>query len=121
MKWNDNRTVIVASNYHRVEPLRKTERYVKSQGKKQIPQPDAIYKYSRGMREAYVCDKKLCSYRPRLRKRFWSWNLFSHDLNRAVVASHEIYRGMNNKKKLIHHDFRVEVAESLLISQQLLR
>ena len=49
VKWNDNRAVTVASNYFGVEPLHKTERYVKGQGRKQIPQPDAIHKYNKGM------------------------------------------------------------------------
>lgn len=49
VKWNDNRAVTVASNYYGVEPLHKTERYVKGQGRKQIPQPDAIHKYNKGM------------------------------------------------------------------------
>ena len=66
VKWNDNRAVTVASNYYGVQPLHKTERYLKGEGKKLIPQPDAIYKYNRGMGGVDVCDKKLSSYRPRL-------------------------------------------------------
>lgn len=121
MKWNDNRAVTVASNYYGVQPLHKTERYLRGEGKKLIPQPDAIYKYNRGMGGVDVCDKKLSSYRPHLRKRCWWWNLFTHALNLAVVASHEIHKRLNKEKKLGHHDFRVEVAESMLISQQLPR
>ena len=117
VKWNDNRPVTIASNYYGVTPLHKAERYVKGEGRKRITQPDAIYKYNKGMGGVDVCDRKLSSYRPRLRTRKWWWNLFAHALNMSVVAAHEFYKRLNGQK-ISHHDFRIEIAESLLIMQR---
>ena len=72
-----------------------------------------------GWEEAMYVTKKLSSYQPRLRKRGWWWNIFLHARNIAVVASHKIHKRLNNEMNLSHHDFGVEVAESMLLSQQI--
>ena len=78
VKWNDNCTVTVASNYYGISPEQKTERRVKDERKKLVTQPYAINMYNKSMGGVDVCDRMLASYRPRLRSKKWWWNLFSH-------------------------------------------
>ncbi|CAB4059663.1 unnamed protein product [Lepeophtheirus salmonis] len=66
VKWNDNCTVTIASNYYGVFPIQKVERRVKHEHKKTVDQPYLIQMDNQGMGGVDICDIFLASYRPRL-------------------------------------------------------
>jgi len=113
LKWNDNNAVSFASNYYGIVPVHNAERRVKTQGKTTVHQPHLIKMYNLGMGGVDVCDRLLSAYRPRFRSKKWWWNLFSHIINLAVVASYKFYTHANPATKMTHIQFRRYVARSL--------
>ena len=113
VKWNDNCSVSVASNYYGMHPYQKVERRVKNEQKKTVDQPFLIKMYNKGMGGVDVCDRLLSSYRPWLRSRKWWWNLFSHMLNLSVVAAYKFYNHVN-LIGVSHIQFRREIARALV-------
>ena len=99
--------------------MHNAERRVKKEPRKIVPQPHAIRMYNKGMGGVDVCDRKLCTYRPRLRNRKWWWNIFTHVLNLSVVAAHGVYNRITvrSQDKMDHHDFHIEVAETMTMQQ----
>jgi len=61
--------VTLASNHTAVEPLQTARRRVKSMKAKEVPQPNVVHKYNKGMGGVDVLDRMLAAYRLRLRCR----------------------------------------------------
>ena len=118
VKWNDNSSVTVASNYYGVNPIHKVERRVKKENKKAVDQPHLIHMYNKGMGGVDVCDRMLSSYRPRLRSKKWWWNIFSNMLNLAVVAAFTFYQYIGGSAGMSHIMFRREIARTMVKFQE---
>ena len=105
VKWNDNAVVTVASNYFTATPIQKTHRRVRSENRKEVEQPNLIYKYNFGMGGVDQLDRLASSYRPRLRSKKWWWNLFSNGLNLSVIAAYRFFQYLNPEQKMTHLQF----------------
>ncbi|KAL3244290.1 hypothetical protein MRX96_018912 [Rhipicephalus microplus] len=117
----DNAVVTVSSNHLSREPVGSAKRFSRRSNKKvDIPQPYLIKKYNEGMGGVDVMDRLLGSYRPRLRRKKWWWNLFSNGLNMAVVAGWllhcELHKGSD--AAMTHIAFWRDVTLSLLQLKQ---
>ena len=114
MKWNDNSTVTVVSNYCGVNPIHKVERRVKKGNKNSVDQPHLIHMYNKGMKGVDVFDRMLSSYGLRRRSKKWWWNIFANLLNMAAVAAFRFYQHVGGSTNMSHTMFRREIARARL-------
>ncbi len=117
VKWNDNSSVTVASNYG-VNPIHQVQRRVKKENRKLVYLPHLIHMYNKGMGGVYVCVRMLSSYRPRLRSKKWWWNIFSTILNLAMVAAFRFYEHIDGSVGMSHIMFRRETARPMIKFQE---
>ena len=118
MKWNDNSTVTVASNYYGVSTIHKVERRVKKENKKLLDYPYLIHMYNKGMGGIDVCDRTLSSYRPRLRSTKWWWIIFSNMLYMAAVAAFRFYQHIGGQTNMSHTMFKRKIAGAMINTQE---
>jgi hypothetical protein len=90
VKWNDNATVHVASNYLTHEPLQTAKRRV-GRNLMTVQQPLLIKRYNEGMGGVDLLDRLLSAYRPTIQGKKWWWPLFVNVVNMSVVAAWRLY------------------------------
>jgi hypothetical protein len=113
VKWYDSSIVSLASNWQNHLPEQRAKRRV---GKEiqQVPQPNLIADYNRGMGGVDLLDRLLSQYRPLIRSKKWWWPLFSNTINITVVAAWRFYCQLHPNCGVSHLDFRRNIVLCLL-------
>ena len=86
VRWFDNKSVNMLTNYDSVHPLRKTQRFNKSAGGKvDVSQPRLFNTYNDGMGGVDLYDWHLSKYNIAIRGKKWYWCLLTRMLDMAIV------------------------------------
>jgi DNA excision repair protein ERCC-6 len=114
VKWQDNSSVSIASNFEGPFPLTLCTRWsAKDRRRIQVTQPAVITSYNKHMGGVDKLDKLLAAYRPAIRGKKWYYPFFTHFLNVCVTNAWNIHRRLH-PSPLPHLQFRREIAQSLL-------
>nr|CAH7747080.1 unnamed protein product [Callosobruchus chinensis] len=93
VRWHDNSTVTMVTNYGSLEPLNHVKRWSKNANKKvQIPQPNIFSSYNASMGGVDLHDQSVNNYRISVRGKKWWWVLFTNAINMAVVNAWRLYQ-----------------------------
>nr|CAH7746456.1 unnamed protein product [Callosobruchus chinensis] len=93
VRWHDNSTVTMVTNYGSLEPLNHVKRWSKNANKKvQIPQPNIFSSYNASMGGVDLHDQSVNNYRISVRGKRWWWVLFTNAINMAVVNAWRLYQ-----------------------------
>nr|CAH7726921.1 unnamed protein product [Callosobruchus chinensis] len=93
VRWHDNSTVTMVTNYGSLEPLNHVKRWSKNANKKvQIPQPNIFSSYNASMGGVDLHDQSVNNYRISVRGKKWRWVLFTNAINMAVVNAWRLYQ-----------------------------
>jgi hypothetical protein len=114
--WNDNRSVIVASNIHNDGPTVPTKRWNKNEKKQTyVDMPTMISQYNKYMGSVDLFDSALNLYRPRIRSKKWWWSLWIWSLMAMVNNSWRLYqRVIPNCEKMPLLDFTRQLVIQML-------
>ncbi len=121
VKWFDNRSVVLASNFVGVGDEDEVQRW--NQKEKQyvkVKRPEVVKKYNKAMGGVDKLDQLISLYRIDIRSRKWPLRMISHAFDVAVVNSWLEYRRDNESKgtqpqKIMDLlEFKMNVAEVLV-------
>lgn len=121
VKWFDNRSVVLASNFVGVGDEDEVQRW--NQKEKQyvkVKRPELVNKYNKAMGGVDKLDQLISLYRIDIRSRKWPLRIISHAFDVAVVNSWLEYRRDNESKvtqpqKIMDLlEFKMNVAEVLV-------
>ena len=115
IRWNDNSTVTIGSNFMCHEPVGKVKMRMKG-GRREAGISVVVSKYNSGMGGIDLLDQLCGSYRPTIYSKKWWWPLFTHTLNVSVVAAWRLYQSLNPKNNTSHLDFRRKISIYLMRS-----
>lgn len=88
VKWADNKSVHLASNYCGVGDEIRVKRFdKKAQKYVEISQPEVVAEYNMGMGGVDLLDQLLAYYRIFLKSRKWTLRVIFHFINMAVVCA----------------------------------
>ena len=116
-QWKDNSVVSIGTNFSRIAPLKKVNRWVKGAGKVDDDQPNLITDYNTGMGGVASIDMQLAPYWPKLTSKKWWWPLFNNALNVAMVAAFRNYKSTSPlapERQLSHLEFHIGMTECLV-------
>ncbi|XP_065672190.1 piggyBac transposable element-derived protein 1-like [Hydra vulgaris] len=120
-KWFDNKSVLLASNIHSIEPITQVKRYNKS--KKEhvfVSCPTIVKNYNQCMGGLDKADMLLSLYRIFHKSRKWYKRLIFHFIDMAVINSWQLYkakygnRASENDRSLVK--YKLELAQALMHS-----
>ena len=121
VKWMDNRSVILASNFVGVGSLDEVSRWDKSEKKYvTVSRPEIVKLYNHSMGGVDLMDQMIGLYRIYIRSRKWPLRLIFHAVDFAIVNSWFEYRQDCNRLKIPKKaqmdllDFRLRLAECLV-------
>ncbi|XP_069670940.1 piggyBac transposable element-derived protein 3-like isoform X1 [Periplaneta americana] len=107
VKWNDNRSVTVASNFDVVEPVASASRWNRNARQKiSVQQPLVIKNYNKYIGGVDHHDCLAGKYATAIRCKKWYWALFVRMLDMAVVNGWIIYREIHGRDALDLLEFR---------------
>lgn len=115
VRWNDNNVVTVLSNCENMYPLKKSNRYSRTE-KAKVPVniPNPIDRYNKCMGGVDLSDQFVASYRSRIRSKKWWWPLFAWGVDICCVQGWLMYRKFGHNLTLLN--FRRECAIFILKS-----
>ncbi|KAF0308538.1 PiggyBac transposable element-derived protein 2 [Amphibalanus amphitrite] len=119
VRWFDNKSVNMLSNYDFVHPIRMTQRFNRSTGGKvDVPQPRLLSTYNDGMGGVDIHDWHLSKYNIAIRGKKWYWCLLTRMIDMTVVNAWLLHKVCtpNGKAQLSQVEFRREIAISYLRS-----
>ena len=121
VKWYDNRCVTLLSSFSSAEPLGACSRYDKKQKKLiQLPCPDMVRVYNKGMGGVDLMDALVALYRIHVRSHKYYHKLIFHFFDVAVVNAWLLYRrdadhlGVRKNMQLQLQSFKLNIANVLL-------
>ena len=98
-KWQDNKSVLVASNYVGTEPIGEMKRWdKKSKSHQDIPCPQIILAYNKNMGGVDLADMLIALYRIRMKTRRWYIKIFWHMIDICKVNAWNLYRRRCNQE-----------------------
>ncbi|KAJ8909387.1 hypothetical protein NQ315_006113 [Exocentrus adspersus] len=125
VKWYDNKSVIMASNYKGIGRISNCKRWDKSQKEyKQVPRPEVITDYNSCMGGVDKLDFLITLYRTFIRSRKWTLRMFTHALDMACSNSWLEYKAKAELLKIPKKDildllgFRAYVAKCLIKAEK---
>ena len=125
VKWMDNRGVIMASTIHSEVPHDNARRYSKvDKAYINIQRPDIVRQYNTNMGGVDLVNRMIAAYRSYHRTKKWPVRTLEHFMDMAVVNSWLKYKtdckhhNVNSKKILDLHDFKIQVAQELILTSQ---
>ena len=84
---------------HGVDPAGTIGRYSRTEGKKlDVPCPDLVKRYNRGMGGVDLMDSSVANYRVSWRKKKWWWPIFSWSLSVQAVNSWRLRQRFTRNK-----------------------
>ncbi|KAL2083481.1 hypothetical protein ACEWY4_021254 [Coilia grayii] len=121
VKWFDNRSVVLASNFVGVGEEDEIERWEQKAGEfVKIKRPEIVKLYNESMGGVDKFDQLISLYRTTIRSRKWSLRMITHAFDVAVVNSCLEYRrdqelqGTQPKQVMDLLQFKMAVAEALV-------
>ena len=121
MKWYDNRSVVLASNFVGVGNIDEVRRWdKKAHSFVMVKRPEIVQNYNESMGGVDKLDQLISLYRTFIKSRKWTLRMVTHAIDLAVVNSWLEYRrsaeqqGTRKKDILDLLHFRLEVAECLV-------
>ena len=117
VRWFDNKSVNMLTNYDSVHPLRKTQRFNRcAGGKVDVPQPRLFSTYNDGMGGVDLHDWHLSKYNIAIRGKKWYWCLLTRMIDMAIVNAWMLHKVCtpNGKDQLSQLEFRRDIAVSYL-------
>lgn len=93
VRWKDNNTVTMITNYDTVEPLSTVKRWSSIQKIKiDVPQPMVYRSYNKFMGGVDMHDQNVNNYRISIKGKKWWWVLFTHMINMSVVNAWRLHQ-----------------------------
>lgn len=98
LKWRDNKCVIVGTNFASADQTSVCKRWCKSSkaepsaSKIDVPIPDAVKLYNKGMGGVDKLDWYVNLYRSRIRSKKWYWCLVTAAIDICIVNAYLIHR-----------------------------
>lgn len=93
VKWSDNKSVFLASNFCGIGEVVAVNRFDKKlQQRVDISQPEIVKNYNFGMGGVDLCDQYIAYYRIFIKSRKWTLRVIFHFVNMAVVCSFLEYK-----------------------------
>ena len=93
VRWFDNQTVDILSNYFRLDPLVEVRRWDKaSKSYIQVERPAVIEEYSKFMGGIDLLDSFTSLYKQQIQSRGWYMYIFWHTIMISAVNSWLLYR-----------------------------
>lgn len=119
-RWSDNKEVTCTTNFDQIQPTKKVRRWKKEVKKfENYDQPLLINNYNHGMGGVDLHDNAVANYRINARSKKWYWPIWIAVLSSSIVNAWKLHCFVckSQKKKLMSQkDFRVEIAEQLLLT-----
>ncbi|XP_047107926.1 piggyBac transposable element-derived protein 3-like [Schistocerca piceifrons] len=123
VKWVDNKTVVLGSNFTGKGEIDKVERWDKKESKYvTIARPELVKCYNHGMGGVDLFDQLMPYYRIFIKSKKWTLRAIFHAVDFAVVQRWLEYRknanavGLPTKKIMDLLDFRMKLADVLVLS-----
>ena len=117
IRWRNNGPLTVASTTHGLEPLRKVERYSRTEKKKvEIDMPNMVYMYNRKMGGVDRVNQNLESLRTSIRGKKFYFPIVTWLLNAAMNNAWLLHRKSRGTGVLRYKDFAREISEYYLLS-----
>ncbi|XP_056116469.1 piggyBac transposable element-derived protein 3-like [Rhinichthys klamathensis goyatoka] len=123
VKWFDNRSVVLASNFVGVGDEDEVERWDKKERQfEKVKRPEVVKKYNGGMGGVDKLDQLISLYRIDIKSRKWPLRMITHAFDVAVVNSwleyrrDNEYKGTQPQKFMDLLEFKMNVAEVLVCS-----
>ena len=125
VKWFDNRGVTLLSHYAAIELLTNIQRFDRKANRHvHIDCPSIVKTYNQFMGGVDLLDSMLALYRIPVRSKKWYHRLIFHFIDLLLVQSWLLYRryadanGVVRKNQLPHLQFKIEVADSLILENK---
>lgn len=121
VKWFDNKSVHLLSNYAGVDPIDTCDRWDRKLGRRlQVQRPFAVKEYNKFMGGVDLCDMLIELYRINFKSNKWYMRIFFYLLDMCVVNAWLLHRRVkateNDKKPLSLLEFKEDVASGLISS-----
>uniref|UniRef100_A0A336M992 CSON012399 protein n=1 Tax=Culicoides sonorensis TaxID=179676 RepID=A0A336M992_CULSO len=115
IRWKDNNVVTLGTNFDTVQPIKKVQRYSRTQHKSLlVDQPKAFLNYNKGMGGIDRADQNIALYRTSIRSKKWYFCLIAHLIDVCINNAWLLYN--SEQKPIDHLTFRRKVASELLQS-----
>ncbi|RXM27140.1 Protein FAM150B [Acipenser ruthenus] len=120
VKWYDNRSVTLLSDYVGAHPVTEVERWDRSRKMVvQVPCPAVVREYNRHMGGVDLLDSLIALYRTKVRSKKWYHRMVFHFLDMTVVTALLLYRwdcdasDMLKEEQIRLYSFKSYIAQSL--------
>ncbi|XP_033971608.1 piggyBac transposable element-derived protein 3-like [Trematomus bernacchii] len=120
VKWYDNRTVSLLSDYAGAYPVNKVERWDRKQKLiMKVPRPAVVKEYNKNMGGVDLLDSLIALYRIKIRSKKWYHRLVFHFIDMIIVTAWLLYirdcegTGMSRKEQMRLYTFKSYIAEGL--------
>ncbi|XP_051971544.1 piggyBac transposable element-derived protein 2-like [Xyrauchen texanus] len=120
VKWYDNRSVTLLSDYTGAHPVTEVDRWDRKQKIiTKVPCPAVVKKYNKNMGGVDLLDSLLALYRIKIRSKKWYHRLVFHFLDMIIVTTWLLYRrdcegtDMRKDEHMKLYTFKSYIAEAL--------
>uniref|UniRef100_A0A8C6WVW5 PiggyBac transposable element-derived protein domain-containing protein n=1 Tax=Neogobius melanostomus TaxID=47308 RepID=A0A8C6WVW5_9GOBI len=120
IKWYDNRSVSLLSNYMCAYPVTEVDRWDRKRKEViKVPRPAIVREYNKNMGGVDLLDSLIALYRSKIRSKKWYHRLVFHFIDMMIVTAWLLYRrdctvnGLRKVEQMKLHTFKSYVAESL--------
>lgn len=116
VKWNDNSSVLIGTNFDSVEPLANVSRWITGERKKgTVTRPHVVTNYSKYMGGVDLHDWIIGKYPISIRAKRWYWPLIIRLFDMAITNAWILHKLVNDKKdRLSAKDFRRKICLAYL-------
>ncbi|XP_067930723.1 piggyBac transposable element-derived protein 3-like [Watersipora subatra] len=116
IKWFDNKSILIASSLHGLEPRDECRRWCKkTKSFLTAPRPAAVREYNKSMGEVDLCDQMVSYHRFTARSKRWPIRVIMHLTDVAVNNCWLEYRRNNTGSKIMQlYDYRFLLREQLI-------
>lgn len=120
VKWYDNRSVTLLSDYTGAHPVTEVDRWDRKQKMiTKVPCPAVVKEYNKNMGGVDLLDSLLALYRIKIRSKKWYHRLVFHLLDMIIMTTWLLYRrdcegtGMRKNEHMKLYTFKSYIAEAL--------
>ncbi|XP_024153448.1 piggyBac transposable element-derived protein 2 isoform X2 [Oryzias melastigma] len=120
VKWYDNRSVSLLSDYIGAHPVTDVDRWDGKQKKViRVPCPAVVREYNKNMGGVDLLDSLIALYRTKIRSKKWYHRLMFHFIDMTTVTAWLLYKrdcsstGMSKEEQIRLYTFKSYIGESL--------